>query len=176
MSPFTSVQRDVRESQIHRDALLGQPAEFFLTHYGVQPDPMERLYLVEDMIQKLGTLQIFANDVYVVRVRNMSPFIQLNIARHDGQPCTSWRDLQQIKNELVGAEYEGVELFPAESRLVDTSNEYHLWVHSDRKYRFPMGFWRRMVLDGPLVYRKGDECVQLTADNVASAQSAKAVS
>ena len=106
----------------------------------------------------------------------MAPFIQLNIARHDGQPCTSWRDFQRIKNELVGAECEGVELFPAESRLVDTSNEYHLWVKPDREYRFPMGFWRRMVLDGPLVYRKGDELVQLTADNTASARSAKAVS
>src|ERR1043165_2191444 len=39
-----------------------------------------------------------------------------------------WRDYQRIKNELVGPEAEGVELYPAESRLVDTSNQFHLYV------------------------------------------------
>ena len=63
MNPFVLVNlpsQDVRESQIHRDALLAQPTEFFLTHYGIQPDAMEKLYLVEDMVQKLGTSQIFS--------------------------------------------------------------------------------------------------------------------
>jgi len=38
-----------------------------------------------------------------------------------------------------------VELFPAESRLVDTSNTYHLWVHHDPTYRFPVGLHHRLV-------------------------------
>jgi hypothetical protein len=42
-------------------------------------------------------------------------------ARHD------WRDLQRIKNEIVGEEIEMVEVFPRESHLVDMSNQYHLW-------------------------------------------------
>jgi len=44
-----------------------------------------------------------------------------NSARHD------WREFQQIKNELVGEEWEAVELYPAESRLKDPSNRFYLW-------------------------------------------------
>ena len=39
-----------------------------------------------------------------------------------------WRHFQQIKNELAGPEREAVELYPAESRKIDTSNKWHLWV------------------------------------------------
>ncbi len=43
--------------------------------------------------------------------------------RHD------WRDLQRIKSEVCGAEAAGVEIYPPESRLVDTANQYHLWCY-----------------------------------------------
>ncbi len=46
----------------------------------------------------------------------------LNIA------ITDFRDFQRIKNELVHPEAEAVQVFPAESRLVDTCNQYHLFV------------------------------------------------
>jgi len=29
---------------------------------------------------------------------------------------------------IVGEEHEAFEVYPAESRLVDTANQYHLWV------------------------------------------------
>jgi hypothetical protein len=45
-----------------------------------------------------------------------------------------------------------VELFPAESRLVDTANQYHLWVMADAEYRFPFGYQRRLVFEQPLVH------------------------
>lgn len=35
--------------------------------------------------------------------------------------------MQAIKNQLAGAECEGFELFPAESRLLDPSNYYTMW-------------------------------------------------
>ena len=60
-----------------------------------------------------------------------------NSARHD------WRELQRIKNELVGEDVEAVELYPAESRLVDGSNQFHLWCVIG--FRFPFGFEERMV-------------------------------
>lgn len=41
---------------------------------------------------------------------------------------------------------EGIELYPAESRLVDTSNQYHLWVFKGR--RLATGFQFRAVADG----------------------------
>ena len=67
-----------------------------------------------------------------------------NSARHD------WRDFQRIKNELVGEEAEGVELYPAESRLVDSANQFHLWVFDGEGFRFPIGFTERLVSDTPI--------------------------
>lgn len=176
MNRFTPLQRDVRENQIYRDTLLAQPPEFFLTHFGMAPNLMEKLRFVERLIQTVAAPQVFVNDTYTVRVRDASPFIQLDIARLDGQPCTSWREFQQIKNELVGPECEAVELFPAESRLVDTANQYHLWVNPNANFRFPFGYHKRVVLDEPVVYRgrageEGSVGIPLTGDNAARMQS-----
>jgi hypothetical protein len=46
------------------------------------------------------------------------------------RPCAirNWRHFQQMKNEIAGAEREGLELFPREGRLADNANQYHLWV------------------------------------------------
>jgi hypothetical protein len=71
----------------------------------------------------------------------------LSIKRKDKAPLDEnrWRILQQIKNDLVGAENEAVELYPAESRLVDTANQIHLFVLRDSTIRFPFGFQTRLV-------------------------------
>jgi hypothetical protein len=39
----------------------------------------------------------------------------------------NWQHLQRIKNDLLGEEWEGVELYPQQSRLCDEANLYHLW-------------------------------------------------
>ena len=44
----------------------------------------------------------------------------------------------------MGPECEGLELYPAEARLIDGSNQFHLWVCSDPNVRFPFG----MTTDG----------------------------
>lgn len=90
------------------------------------------------------------NELYQVarRVFPGSPLVQLNIRRRDGRSLfRDWRHFQEIKNQLVGEECEGVELYPAESRLVDTSNKYHIWCHTDPEFRFPLGFGYRHVED-----------------------------
>jgi hypothetical protein len=74
-------------------------------------------------------------------------FKHLSIKRLDQRIVHDWRDLQRIKNEIVGPEYEAVELFPAESRKVDTANQYHLWVINQKGMRFPFGFQEPMVVD-----------------------------
>jgi hypothetical protein len=51
----------------------------------------------------------------------------LSIKRLDKEPIMDWRDLQAIKSQLCGAEAEALQLFPAESRVVDTANQYHLF-------------------------------------------------
>jgi hypothetical protein len=54
---------------------------------------------------------------------------RLGIAREDGQHIRSWRLLQDIKNQIVGAHRCAIEVYPPEARVTDTINMYHLWVY-----------------------------------------------
>lgn len=91
--------------------------------------------------------QYWINELYQVAYRPLAAeHAHLNIRRRDGKPIfRDWRHFQQIKNELLGAECEAVELYPAESRKVDTSNKYHLWGSTNPAYRFPFGMVDRDV-------------------------------
>jgi hypothetical protein len=73
--------------------------------------------------------------------------VWLSIKRRDKGVIKDWRDMQRIKNELCDPECEGVELYPAESRLVDESNQYHIFV-APKGYRFPFGYDYRSVFAG----------------------------
>ena len=73
----------------------------------------------------------------------------LSIKRHDRESMHDWRDLQMIKTVLCGPEAEAMEVYPAESRLVDTANQYHLWV-LPKGMALPFGF-----ADGRLVVTTG---------------------
>lgn len=74
--------------------------------------------------------------------------VWLSIKRLDQQAVHDWRDLQRIKNEILGAEAEAVELYPAESRLVDNANQFHLWCLVGNGAHFPFGWAKRMVTAG----------------------------
>lgn len=95
----------------------------------------------------------FTNNLYTVIGRRMGAqdenpaMVWLSIRRNDRKPARDWRHLQRIKNELVGPECEGMEMFPADSRLVDQANQTHLWVVLDPKFRWPWGFTERVVKD-----------------------------
>jgi len=95
---------------------------------------------------------VVSNNQYEVQLRRqvvLPPFDEvtwLSIKRRDRRVIRDWRDLQRIKNELVGREVEAVELFPAESRLVDTANQFHLWAFTSG-WKAPFGFEERLVLD-----------------------------
>ncbi len=126
-------------------------------------NPFERIYLLFDgtkemdirtdtKLRKLiGTDEIYSNNLYQVYVYrnvqagNWPELIWLSIKRRDKEPIHDWRDLQRIKNEIIGVEHEAVELYPAESRLVDTANQYHLWVLAEKGIRFPFGWDDREV-------------------------------
>ncbi len=85
--------------------------------------------------------KLFVNSRYQVLVRDLDEaMVYLSIKRIDQLPIHDWRDLQRCKDELVGPECEGVELYPATSRVLDSSNQYHLWVMRDPTVRLPLGF------------------------------------
>lgn len=117
---------------------------------------------------------IFRNRVYEVWVTRIAecvwtpfgavgaPFprvVWLSIKRLDRRSIHDWRELQRIKNELCGEDCEGVELYPAEDRHVDTSNQYHLWVFPNN-VRLPFGYGDRLVLAPGQKMFPGDKSVQ----------------
>lgn len=81
--------------------------------------------------QDAGADEVWGNNLYTVHVRRGERMVHLSIHRHDRAAARDWRHFQRIKNEIVGPEYEAVEIYPNEARLVDTSNQYHLWVILD---------------------------------------------
>lgn len=85
----------------------------------------------------------YGNNQVTVHVQHhRSGVVQLSYHRHDRAPIHDWRVGQRIKNEVLGAEWEAVEVYPAESRLVDTSNEFHMWAINGP---VPLGFDYRDV-------------------------------
>lgn len=82
--------------------------------------------------------RIMFNDVYQVFMRKvftgdapgsaLASLTLLTIKRNDREPIHDWRDLQRIKNELTSPEHEAIELYPSESRKLDSANQYWLWV------------------------------------------------
>ena len=82
----------------------------------------------------------YTDGVWVVtKYNDPGPIIHLTFSRVDRTADHDWRELQRIKNEILGPEYEAVELYPAESRLVDSANQFHLWALKDC-HTFPFGF------------------------------------
>lgn len=74
--------------------------------------------------------------------------VELSIKTLDRAAHHDWRDFQRIKNEIVGPEAEGVELYPAESRLVDTANQY--WLYCFPRMKLQFGMTGRIVSEASL--------------------------
>ena len=90
--------------------------------FGMTPDQAERLMN--------RPREVWQNDRYTVIVERDGGggWVRcLSVRRNDRGPDIPWRHLQRIKSQLAGDETEAVELYPAESRLVDTANQRWLW-------------------------------------------------
>lgn len=78
---------------------------------------------------------IWENNVYQATLRRYEqgwplgggPWARAGIWCPDGEARHDWRDFQRIKNDLVGPQWEAIELYPAEERLLDPSNYYSLF-------------------------------------------------
>ena len=109
-----------------------------------------------DTYQHMRRCEFWLNDVYQVQVDketegNTSPMKvwHISIKRIDRQPIHDWRDLQEIKNQIVGPDCEALELYPSEQRLMDTANQFHLWAFPDGEI-IPFGYMTgRAVTDKP---------------------------
>lgn len=106
--------------------------------------------------RQVGVLRqhsVFLSETHQVNVQlvkapfgpNLGDVAWLSIKRRDRDVIRDWRELQAIKNAIVGPEHEGFELYPAESRLCDTANQFHLFVFMQTTVRMPVGFTEREV-------------------------------
>jgi hypothetical protein len=97
-----------------------------------------------------GYVGTFRNSRYQVQIREydspLGMLTWLSIVNVDRSATHDWRDFQRIKNELLGPEREAFEVYPAESRLVDTNNQYHLFVLPEGQ-GLPVGYATRQVGD-----------------------------
>jgi len=104
----------------------------------------------KSMLSCRDAAEVWVNSRYHVHVIRDAengfgvPVTWLSIRRHDKLPIHDWRDMQRIKNELLGPEIEAIEVYPAESRLVDTANQFHLWALPEG-IPVPVGWTRRQV-------------------------------
>ena len=101
------------------------------------------------IVEQMKAERVVLSDTYQVNITEiitpLGPMTWLSIKRRDKEAFHDWRELQNIKNAVVCSEREGCELYPAESRLVDTANQYHLWVLPEGM-RFPFGYTEREVI------------------------------
>ncbi len=101
--------------------------------------------------------EIYVNNIYQVAVyRNKDadelvhvPELKgrctwLTIKRKDKRNVNNWQDMQTIKNRLVGTNCDAIQLFPAENRMVNTANQYHLIVLPEDA-SIPFGWVTRVV-------------------------------
>lgn len=113
------------------------------------------------MAGTVRNVRVVRNDLYQVIIREVAPkedcieqppnMVYLSIKANDQSAKHDWRHFQRIKNELVGEECEAVELYPAQSRCVDASNQYHLFVFSDPTFRLGLGFNEQLISDDQVV-------------------------
>ncbi len=72
--------------------------------------------------------------------KDMTNFVYIafhsNDKQTDGEIGCGWQMKQWIKNDICGDDWEGVELFPAEYRMMNTANEYHLFCYP---FELPIG-------------------------------------
>jgi hypothetical protein len=113
--------------------------------------------------KKLGEDEVWVNDEYQVNIdrtpeHGFGPDTEIwhvSVKRRGRPPIHDWRDLQAIKNTLVGGQYDAVELYPKQERTIDGANQYHLWVFiradGQDAPTLPLGWHVRSVVTNPKI-------------------------
>ena len=100
------------------------------------------------------------------------PIVHLSIKRRDRLPIdyNHWRVLQRIKDELMGDNIEAVQLFPCAARLVDTSNQYHLWCLAPGHIWPIKGIGTRVVSSGRIGAEHEKKAIEVGVPGVTGAK------
>jgi hypothetical protein len=142
-TPFQQVKPYLASEK--RLALIQDIIDTARTAKGVEVSWQQAAAIVDEK----QDVEMWQNSRYCVLVfRNEPPrddgpqMIHLSIRRNDRKRPREerYRDFQRIKNELIGKEYEGCELYPADDRVADCADQYHIYVLADPALQFPFGF------------------------------------
>lgn len=98
----------------------------------------EHRYSKEEAVSEFKRMKrttVWQSEKYVVHVcpppsdlpDNETPWTHLSIRNLDRTSKHDWREFQDIKNQLLGEDVEGIELYPSNDRLLDQCNQFHLW-------------------------------------------------
>lgn len=122
-------------------------------------DPMQKAQHIEENLQRISAehgvpidllrdKEVWINNLYTVHVsRDDDGAVRhLSVRRNDRSSYHDWRHLFLIKCQIAGENVEAVELYPATSRLVDQSNQFHLWCLPPNE-QLPVGYKKRDVED-----------------------------
>jgi hypothetical protein len=102
------------------------------------------------LAEAAGGTKVYCNNIYTIIHRTLEDgCVWLSIRSNDNSARHDWRHFQKIKNDLVGPEIEAMEIYPKESRLADTSNQFHLWCLPPGK-TIPFGFSDRLVTEAEI--------------------------
>jgi hypothetical protein len=93
----------------------------------------------EAQFASLASEEWWANDRFQASVEYEGDWAHISLKRHDRDTYIDWQEKQWAKNDILGKEWEAVELFPAESRERNTANTYHLWGNKTIPLGFPKG-------------------------------------
>lgn len=146
MKPFVETQYEYPEQEV-QDAVIQEMAKSYPDLTGDQ--------LREEYKRICESGQYFVNDEFLVVMRpffsaldmdeNGQPageelveLAHLSVSRHD-KAGISWEQLQSIKTELLGADCECVELYPAEERNFVFRGQRQLFAMPPGQ-RWPVGF------------------------------------
>ena len=84
---------------------------------------------------RLSQESVFVSSSHQVCVRKEEPtsnqwgiWAHVHLKRRDRRPLAVRWEMNAIKQAVLGDEFEGYELLPAASRLVDSANQYHFYV------------------------------------------------
>lgn len=89
------------------------------------------------LAERVGQEQVFVSASFQVNVRACKPkqewplMFHASIKRRDREVIIDRSPFQQIKKELFGERFEGLELYPSRNRVLDQANQYHLWVPAE---------------------------------------------
>ena len=93
-------------------------------HDGIVPEPFEDCLVTVRTGEQLRDRGMMHGPTQEWNDRCM----HISFRKRDNSTLIPWHQKQRIKNHFAGEDREAIEIFPSEHRLMDTANQYHLWV------------------------------------------------